>query len=68
MILELYKILILDKFIISEFEYLLVYFYIILGINSENERLRRVVAYLYILARVVYCVRVLFVEITLLST
>ena len=66
--LELYKILILDKFIISEFEYLLVYFYMILGINGENERLRRVVAYLYILARVVYYIRVLFVEIILLLT
>ena len=34
--LELCKILILGKFITSEFEYLLVYFCAVLGINGEN--------------------------------
>ena len=66
--LKLYKILILDKFIISKFEYLLVYFYVILGINDENRQLQRVVAYLYILARVIYYIRILFIKIILLLT
>ena len=34
--LELYKILILGKFITSEFKCSLVHFYTVLGINSEN--------------------------------
>ena len=66
--LELGKTLILGKFITSEFEYSLVYFCVVLGIDGENGRLRRVVAYSYMLARVVYCIQVLFAKITLLST
>ena len=66
--LELDKTLILGKFIISEFEYSLVYFCVVLGIDGENRWLRRVVAYLYMLARVVYCMRVLFAKIILPST
>ena len=66
--LELYKTLILGKFITSEFECPLVHFCVVLGIDGENGQLQRVVAYSYMLAGVVYCVRVLFAEIILPST
>ena len=66
--LELGKTLILGKFTTSEFECSLVHFCAVLGINGENGRLRRAAAYSYMLARVVYCVQVLFAEITLPST
>jgi superfamily II DNA helicase RecQ len=66
--LELCKTLILCKFAKSEFECPLVHFCAVLGIDGENGRLRRAAAYSYMLAGVVYCVRVLFAEILLPST
>lgn len=67
-ILELCKILIVCKFTKSEFECPLIHFCAVLGIDGENGRLRRAAAYLYMLAGMVYYVRVLFTEIMLLST
>lgn len=66
--LELCKTLILSKFIQSEFECPLVHFCAVLGIDGENGRLRRPAAYSYMLAGMVYCVRVLFAEIMLPSS
>ena len=47
-----------DKLFSSRF----VYFLTVLGINSDTNRLRTAKNYLYILASVVYCMRVLSVE------
>ena len=66
--LELCKTLILCKFVKSEFECPLVHFCAVLGIDGENGRLRRAAAYSYMLAGMVYCVRVLFAESILPST
>jgi hypothetical protein len=45
----------------------LVYFLAVLGINCDTNRLRTAKNYLYMLAGVVYCMRVLSVEHLLLS-
>jgi hypothetical protein len=45
----------------------LVYFLAVLGINSDANRLRTAKSYLYMLAGVAYCMRVLSVEKLLLS-
>jgi hypothetical protein len=45
----------------------LIYFLAVLGINSDTNRLRTAKNYLYMLASVVYCMRVLSVEHLLLS-
>jgi hypothetical protein len=45
----------------------LVYFLAVLGIDSNANRLRTVKSYLYMLAGVAYCMRVLSVEKLLLS-
>ena len=66
--LELCKTFIFCQFTKSELTCGLIHFYGVLGIDGENGRLRRPTAYTYMLAGMVYCVRVLAAEILLLSS
>ena len=52
----------------SELTCELIHFYGVLDINSENGRLRKSSAYIYMLVGIVYCVRILATEILLLSS
>jgi hypothetical protein len=65
--LELCRTFIFYTFTGSEFECGLVHFCAILGIDGENNRLRRASDYTYMLAGLVYDVRILAVEILLPS-
>ncbi|PVH71204.1 hypothetical protein DL98DRAFT_435588 [Cadophora sp. DSE1049] len=52
----------------DRFNSFIIYFTAVLGIIENENRLKRGNKYLYILARFIYCVRVLFVKYTLLAT